>query len=83
MGSFYSEESPPKQTITVVNNSSTTPQQTQIINKNNNSYELSLVLLSLWGIPTMICCCIYSYRKYGHGSIIGFLFGFLFTLSLK
>ena len=87
MGLFVSVEEPPKEPKTVVNNYNTPtqqqPPQTQIINNTTNSYEISLVLLALWSIPTMGLCCFYKYRKYGQGSIAGFLLGFLFKMSLK
>lgn len=95
MGVFLSvepETKPKPESTTIVNNytTSTPPQkqQQQIpippqVNTNNNTYELSIVLLVLWGLPTMIALSIHKYGKYGYGSIYGFILGFLFKMSLN
>lgn len=93
MGVFLSvepETKPKPESTTIVNNytTSTPPQQQQIpippqVNTNNNTYELSIVLLVLWGLPTMITLSIHKYGKYGYGSIYGFILGFLFKMSLN
>lgn len=77
------EEEKKPQTIVTNNYNTQSSQQQQQQIKQENNYELSLVLMALWSIPTIILCCIHKYQKYGHGSIFGFVIGFLFKMSLK